>query len=159
MSIIFAVLVFLVSNLIYFVTCGSSTTPQVRIYPWNFTKLSNTELSLSLGENLQLSCELKNVNYKFSLEWYLPHSQGRNVNITKEKGRSILQVNNISKADTGPYKCVPHFGENQDFPEIRSAQLMLYVKTSSGMLSFSRQFDFYLLDLISRKKNNRHFRV
>ena len=54
----------LISSLFWIVSSGNL---QVRIYPWNFTQLSNTELNWPLGEALQLSCELPDVKQKFRL--------------------------------------------------------------------------------------------
>lgn len=125
------VLAVLISSLFWIVSSGNL---QVRIYPWNFTQLSNTELNWPLGEALQLSCELPDVKQKFRLEWYLPHPKVRQFNITNEKGRSILHIDNVTKADTGRYQCVPQSDYGTDsinWPEVRSAQLMLYVKSSS----------------------------
>ena len=130
-----SVLAVLISSLFWIVSSGNL---QVRIYPWNFTQLSNTELNWPLGEALQLSCELPDVKQKFRLEWYLPHPKVRQFNITNEKGRSILHIDNVTKADTGRYQCVPQSDYGTDsinWPEVRSAQLMLYVKSSSGTVN------------------------
>ena len=128
-------LAILISSLFWIVSSGQSSS-QVRIYPKNFTNLNYTELRWPLGQPLQLTCELiladdvgHLVSQKPRLEWYLPHSrpEGRQINHTEEYGRSILYINNVSKADSGHYNCSSHFGS-----EARSAVLKLYVKTSSS---------------------------
>merc|ERR1712110_1024184 len=127
-------LAILISSLFWIVSSGPSTS-QVRIYPKNFTNLNYTELRWPLGQPLQLTCELiladdvVLVSQKPRLEWYLPHSrpEGRQINHTEEYGRSILYINNVSKADSGHYNCSSHFGS-----EARSAVLKLYVKTSTS---------------------------
>ena len=132
-------LVILITSLFWIASSGPSS--QVRIYPKNFTDLNYTELRWPLGQPLQLTCELilaDDVGHLMSqkpslqkprLEWYLPHSrpEGRQINHTEEYGRSILYINNVSKADSGHYNCSSHFGS-----EARSAVLKLYVKTSSS---------------------------
>ena len=126
-------LVILITSLFWIASSGPSS--QVRIYPKNFTNLNYTELRWPLGQPLQLTCELiladdvVLVSQKPRLEWYLPHSrpEGRQINHTEEYGRSILHINNVSKADSGHYNCSSHFGS-----EARSAVLKLYVKTSTS---------------------------